>query len=61
MSAHTPSITAELKNGPFPIEARTGALYRQIQALAKQFERMALGKAPAPAKPRVNTAFNSRN
>ena len=35
-----------------------GQLYRQIQDLTSQLERMALAKAPAPVKPRVNRAFN---
>ncbi len=38
---------------------RPGALYRQIQDLTAQLERMALAKAPAPVKPSVNRAFNS--
>ena len=38
---------------------RPGDLYRQIQDLTTQLERMALSKAPAPVKPRVNRAFNS--
>ena len=37
---------------------RPGDLYRQIQGLTTQLERMALSKAPAPVKPRVNKAFN---
>jgi len=37
---------------------RPGDLYRQIQGLTTQLERMALSKAPAPVKPRVNRAFN---
>ena len=37
---------------------RPGELYRQIQDLTKQLERMALNKAPAPVKPQVNRAFN---
>jgi len=37
---------------------RPGGLYRQIQTLTKEVERMALAKAPAPVKPRVNQAFN---
>ena len=39
---------------------RPGDLHRRIQALTKQLERLALTKAPAPVKPRVNTAFNNR-
>lgn len=38
---------------------RPGDLFRQIQVLTTQLERMALSKAPAPVKPRVNRAFNS--
>jgi len=37
---------------------RPGELYRKIQDLTTQLERMALSKAPAPVKPRVNRAFN---
>jgi hypothetical protein len=37
---------------------RPGELYRQIQDLASQLERLALTKAPAAVKPRVNRAFN---
>jgi len=37
---------------------RPGHLYRQIQVLTTQLERMALVKAPAAVKPRVNRAFN---
>jgi hypothetical protein len=37
---------------------RPGELYRQIQGLTTQLERMALAKAPAAVKPRVNRAFN---
>jgi hypothetical protein len=37
---------------------RPGDLYREIQGLTTQLERMALSKAPAPVKPRVNRAFN---
>jgi transposase InsO family protein len=37
---------------------RPGDLYRQIQGLTTQLERMALTKAPAPVKARVNRAFN---
>jgi hypothetical protein len=37
---------------------RPGDLYRQIQGLTTQLERMALSKAPAPVKPQVNRAFN---
>jgi hypothetical protein len=36
---------------------RPGDLYRQIQILTTQLERMALAKAPAAVKPRVNRAF----
>jgi hypothetical protein len=35
-----------------------GDLFRQIQDLTTQLERMALSKAPAPVKPQVNRAFN---
>ncbi|MHB8438678.1 MAG: DDE-type integrase/transposase/recombinase [Acidimicrobiales bacterium] len=38
---------------------RPGDLYRQIQDLTAQLECMALAKAPAPVKPRVNRAFNT--
>jgi hypothetical protein len=37
---------------------RPGDLYRQIRDLTTRLERMALAKAPAPVKPRVNRAFN---
>jgi transposase InsO family protein len=37
---------------------RPGNLYRQIQSLTTQLERLALSKAPAPVKPQVNRAFN---
>jgi len=37
---------------------RPGELYRQIQDLTAQLERMALSKAPAAVKPKVNRAFN---
>jgi hypothetical protein len=37
---------------------RLGDLFRQIQDLTAQLERMALTKAPAAVKPRVNRAFN---
>jgi hypothetical protein len=37
---------------------RPGDLFRQIQDLTTQLERMALSKAPAPVKPQVNRAFN---
>ena len=37
---------------------RPGALYRQIHALTKQLENLALTKAPAPVKPQVNRSFN---
>jgi len=36
-----------------------GELYRQIQDLTTQLERLALSKAPAPVRPRVNRAFNA--
>jgi hypothetical protein len=39
-------------------EIRPGALYRQIQGLTAELENMALAKAPAPIKPKVNQAFN---
>ena len=38
---------------------RPGDLYHQILALTEQLERLALSKAPAPVKPRVNKAFNA--
>jgi hypothetical protein len=34
-----------------------GGLYRRIAALTQQLERIALAKAPAPVKPKVNQAF----
>jgi hypothetical protein len=37
---------------------RPGDLYREIQALTTQLERIALSKAPAAVKPQVNRAFN---
>ncbi len=37
---------------------RPGELYRQIQDLTAQLEHLALSKAPAPVKPKVNRAFN---
>jgi hypothetical protein len=37
---------------------RPGDLFSEIQGLTTQLERLALSKAPAPVKPRVNTAFN---
>ena len=37
---------------------RPGNLYREIQSLTTQLERMALSKAPAAVKPQVNRAFN---
>ena len=37
---------------------RPGDLYREIQSLTTQLERMALSKAPAAVKPQVNRAFN---
>jgi hypothetical protein len=36
---------------------RLSELYRQIQDLTTQIERMALNKAPAAVRPRVNRAF----
>jgi len=39
-------------------EIHPGDLYRQIQKLTEELERMALSKAPAPVKPPVNQAFN---
>jgi hypothetical protein len=39
---------------------RPAELYRQIHDLTQQLERMALAKAPAPVKPKVNRAFNER-
>ena len=38
---------------------RPGDLYRRILALTNQLEHLALSKAPAPVKPRVNRAFNA--
>ena len=35
-----------------------GDLYRQIRDLTSRLENLALAKAPAPVKPKVNTAFN---
>jgi hypothetical protein len=35
-----------------------GDLYREIAALTQQLENLALAKAPAPVKPKVNQAFN---
>jgi Integrase core domain len=40
-------------------QIRPAELYRQIQDLTAQLERLALAKAPAPVKPWVNRAFNS--
>jgi Integrase core domain len=37
-----------------------GELYRQIGALTKQLENLALTKAAAPIKPQVNRSFNAR-
>jgi hypothetical protein len=37
-----------------------GGLYRQIGALTKQLENLALSKAAAPIKPQVNRSFNAR-
>jgi hypothetical protein len=37
---------------------RPGDLYRQIRDLTSRLENMALSKASAASKPRVNTAFN---
>jgi len=37
---------------------RPGDLYRKIQVLTTQLERVALVKVPAAVKPRVNRAFN---
>ncbi len=39
---------------------RPGELSRRIAELTGRLERMALAKAPAPVKPPVNRAFNSR-
>lgn len=39
-------------------EIRPGDLYRHIQELTNELERMALSKAPAPIRPKVNHAFN---
>jgi hypothetical protein len=39
---------------------RPGELSRAINELTTRLERMALSKAPAPVKPRVNRAFNER-
>lgn len=33
-------------------------LYRQIQGLTMELETMALRRAPAPIKPKVNQSFN---
>lgn len=38
-------------------KVRPGDLHRQIQTLVAQLEHLALAKAPAPVKPRVNRAF----
>lgn len=38
---------------------RPGDLYRRIQGLTAELERMALGKTPASVKPKVNRSFNS--
>ena len=38
---------------------RPGNLFREIYELTRQLERLALAKAPAPVKPRVNRAFNA--
>ncbi|MGH9305971.1 MAG: integrase, partial [Acidimicrobiales bacterium] len=38
---------------------RPGDLFRQIYELTRQLERLAISKAPAPVKPRVNRAFNA--
>ena len=38
-----------------------GSLSKEITALCTQLERLALSKAPAPVKPRVNQAFNHRD
>jgi hypothetical protein len=38
---------------------RPGDLFRRILALTEQLEHLALSKAPAPVKPRVNRAFNA--
>ncbi len=35
-----------------------GDLFRQIASLTEQLEHLALTKAPAPVKPKVNRAFN---
>ena len=40
---------------------RPGDTYRQIRALTEQLEHLALTKAPAPIKPKVNRAFNQRS
>ena len=49
---------ADLSNMHATMDAvRPGDLYRQIQTLTKQLERMALAKAPAPVKPRVQEGF----
>jgi hypothetical protein len=39
-------------------EISPGSLYRQIQGLTHELESMALAKAPAPIKPKVNRSFN---
>jgi hypothetical protein len=51
-------IAAECRSNMNKAMADIGELYRQIQDLTSQLERMALSKAPAPVKPRVNRAFN---
>lgn len=38
---------------------KPGELFREIQNLSGELETMALIKAPAPVKPKVNRAFNS--
>ena len=37
---------------------KPGELFREVQRLCNELESMALAKAPAPVKPRVNRAFN---
>lgn len=40
-------------------DLKPAELFRRIQQLCSELESMALAKAPAPVKPRVNRAFNS--
>ena len=54
-------VTAECRSlmNAAMAEIRPGTLYRSIQGLTKELERMALGKAPAPIKPTVNPSLQS--